>query len=124
MTKVNLKNWNETKTNTFFHGTYFNQISYDFFFNQKSIKAFQWLSKSEFLNFKTSVNPNHGNETKLDISMNYSQIWHHFTLVAKYWNISVSFMVAILKFYWKSEHKEVRGIKIERGMSTSDSIFP
>ena len=36
-------------------------------FSSKSIKVFQLLSKSKFLNFRTSVNPNHGNETKSDM---------------------------------------------------------
>ena len=47
------------QTQTFFHGTDSNLTPP--FFLSKYIKAFQWLSKSEFLNFMTKGNPNNGN---------------------------------------------------------------
>ena len=63
MTKVNPKNkyvaksdifpWDIFKSDTFFY---------------KNIKVFQWFSKSKFLSFMTKVGPNHGTETKSDIS--------------------------------------------------------
>ena len=48
---------------TFFHWTYSNLTP----FLSKYIKVFQYLSKSQFVNFMTKLNPNHGNETKSDI---------------------------------------------------------
>ena len=37
------------------------------FKKKKTIKVFQWLSKSKFLSFMTKVNPNNENEKKSDI---------------------------------------------------------
>ena len=62
MTKVNLNNGNETKWEIF-PWDIFKPDSISFFY----IKAFEWLSKSEFLSFMTKVYPNDGNETKSDI---------------------------------------------------------
>ena len=50
---------------TFFHETYSNLTSSVFF--SKNIEVFQWLSKSKFLSFMTTVNLNNGNEAKSDI---------------------------------------------------------
>ena len=53
----------EMKQNqTFFRGTYSNLTPY--LFLSKNIPVFQWLSKSIFLSFMTTVNPNTVNETK------------------------------------------------------------
>ena len=38
-----------------------------YFFLSKYIKVFYWFSKSKFLNFMATVNPNNGNEKKSDI---------------------------------------------------------
>ena len=63
MTKVNLNNGNETKSDN---------LPWDVFkpdaisFLSKNIPVFQWLSKSIFLSFMTTVNPNTVNETKSD----------------------------------------------------------
>ena len=46
---------------------------------------FQWISKSKFLSFMTTVDPNNGNETKSDIfswGIHKSEII--FSLVTKY----------------------------------------
>ena len=74
------------KNQTFFHGTYSNLASYIFLSN--NVKVFQWLLKSKLLNFITKVNSNNRNETKSDIIHGAYLIWHHFSYVAKYWNIS------------------------------------
>ena len=50
---------------TFFHETYSNLTSSVFF--SKNIEVFQWISKSKFLSFMTTVNLNNGNEAKSDI---------------------------------------------------------
>ena len=55
----------EMKQNqTFFRGTCSN-LTPDLFLS-KNIPVFQWLSKSIFLSFMTTVNPNTVNETKSD----------------------------------------------------------
>ena len=63
--------WSQTmemkQNQTFFHGTYSNLPP----FLSKHIKLLQWLSKSEFLNFMTKVDPNNGNETKSDVFPSY-----------------------------------------------------
>ena len=53
------------QNHTFFHETYSNLTSYEFL--SKNIEVFQWLSKSKFLSFMTTVNLNNGNEAKSDI---------------------------------------------------------
>ena len=51
------------------------------------------------------------------------QIWHHFSLVAKYWNISMILIIGIFQFHCRSEHKQIKWNKIKREMCKSDSIF-
>ena len=58
MTKVNPYDENKTNSDIFSWDRF---KSDTIFFLSKYIKAFQWLSKSEFLNFMTKVNPNNGN---------------------------------------------------------------
>lgn len=48
---------------TYFNGTYSNLISYRFY--QKILRTY--FSKSKFLGFMTTVNPNSGNERKSGI---------------------------------------------------------
>ena len=38
-----------------------------FFFDQKTIEIFQWVSKSKFLNFMSKMSSSNGNETISDI---------------------------------------------------------
>ena len=99
--------WTQTmemkKKSDFFHRTYSNMTSYRFL--TKNIEVFHWLSKSKFLSYMTNVNPNIGSGTK---------IWHHFSLVIKCYNISMTFIIGIFQFYWKSDHRHVKWIKIEK----------
>ena len=62
MTKVNLHNENETKSDIF---TWDISKSDTCFY--QNMKIFQGLAKSKFLNFLTKVNPNNGNEIKSDL---------------------------------------------------------
>ena len=62
MTKVNLKNSNEVKSDIFPWSIFKSDtIS---FFNWEEIKVFQSISKSKFLCFMTTLNRNNGNETR------------------------------------------------------------
>ena len=62
--------WTKTmeikKSHTFSYGTYSRLTSY-LFFLKKIYEVFQWPSKSKFLSFMTTVNPNIGIEIKSDI---------------------------------------------------------
>ena len=63
------------------------------------------------------------------MEMKKNQIFFHGTysnlisLVAKYLNISMTFLVDIFQFHCKIKHKQVQRIKIEWDMSKSDSTF-
>ena len=59
-----------------------------------------------------------------DFSMGHIQIWHHFTLITKHWNILMTFISGIFQFYCKSEHKQAKWNKTKWEMCKSDKIFP
>ena len=63
MSKFVSLQWKWNKFRHFFMG----HIQIWHLFLSKRIKVFQWLSKPQFLNCMTKVNPNHRNETKSDI---------------------------------------------------------
>ena len=167
MTKVNLNNGIETKSDIF---PWYIFKSDSISFLSKDIKVFQWLSISEFLSFMTKVNPNNGNERKADIfrseifksdtcfietyfkyfndfqNWNFSILWLEwtqamkmkqnqtffqasysnltlFSLVLKYYDISITFIIDIFQFHCKIEHNQVKWNKITWDLCKSDSIF-
>ena len=52
--------------------------------------------------------------------MRHIQIWNYFSLVAKYWNILMTFIIAIFQFHYKMEHKQVKWDKIKRVICKSE----
>ena len=111
----------ELKQNqTFLHGTYSNLTSYIIFSKNKSFNDFQnqnlsvlWLKWTQTMEIKQ--NPT--------LSMRQIQIWHHFSLVAKYLNIWVNFILVIFQFQCKSEDKQLKWNKMKWDMDKSDSNF-
>ena len=98
--KILLKQWSLNQIRHCLTGH--NKIWHHFF-----IKAFQWTSKSKFLNFMIKVNPNN----VIYFSVGHIQIWRNFSLVAKYSNISMTFIICTFLFHCKSEHKQVKWIR-------------
>ena len=58
------------------------------------------------------------------ISMRHTQIWHHFSIAAKHQHISMTFLISIFQFHWKSEPQQVKWNKVKRDICKSDSTFP
>ena len=72
----------------------------------------------------TKVNQNNGNERKSDIfpwNIHF-QIWHHFSLVAKYYDISMNFRTGICQFHYKVSTNKQREIK-SNGTRASLTVF-
>ena len=67
-------------------------------------KVFQWLVKLKFLSFETTGSSNNKNETKSEIFYRA----HHFSIITKYGNISMTFVIGVFQFHDKSEHKQVK----------------
>ena len=110
MTKVNPNYRNETKSDIF---------SWNIFKSDtlslviKNIRVFQWLSKSNFLSFMTTVNPN--------IEMKQNQTFFYGTYSNL--NLASAFIISIFQFHYKSENKQVKWNEIQRDMCKCDSIF-
>ena len=113
----------EMKQNhTFFHATY--SILTSYLSLSKNIKIFQWHSKSKLLSFMTTVNPNNGIETKLDIfSWNIfksgiifigHKILNHFNDFCK-WHLSMSLQTWAQSNKWN---------EVKWDMYKPDSVFP
>ena len=118
-----LQNWNfsflwitwtetmEMKLNqTFFHWTYSNLTPYLFLL--KSIKVFQWLSKSKFLSFMTKVNTKKWKWNKIrHFLMGDIQIWHIF------------FYQKIFKYFSDLQNQNFSALWLKYGNETKLDIF-
>ena len=128
VTKVNPNNGNETKSGIFpLDVLKSDSIS----FLSKSIKIFQWPSKSKFVSFMTKVNLNDRNETKSDIfpwnifnshaitqtmEMKQYQTFFHgtysnltsFFIGYKILRISMTFIISIFQFVSTNSWKEMK----------------
>ena len=85
-----------------------------------------WPSKYDFRNYSVLwLKWTQTMEMKQNrhFSMENNQIWHHFSLVAKFENISITVIVGTFQFHCKSEYKQVKQNKITRDMCNSGSIF-
>ena len=102
-----------------FHGTYLNRTAY-LFFILKHLNDFQnrnfsvlWLKCTQTMEMKQNQTFFQGTYSNLTL----------FSLVVKYLNISMNFIIGTFQSHCKSEHNQVKCIKITRNMCKCDSIF-
>ena len=70
------------------------------------------------------VNPIKKMKQNRHFSMGKIPIWHYFSLIPKYLNILMTFLIGIFHFHCRSEHKQVKWNKIKQDICKSDILFP
>ena len=120
MTKVSPNYRKVTKSDTY-HGKYLYRMSNTFcqkiskYFNDFQYRNFSvlWLKRTQEIEMKEIQT----------FSMAPIKIRHHFSLVEKYSNISMTFIVDIFQICCKIEHRKINGNKIKQDISKYGSIF-
>ena len=121
MTKVKPNNGNETKSHIFPWDIFKSDTISPFYQNiLKYFNNFQnrnfsilWLKQTQIMGMKQNHTILHGTYSNLTF----------FSLVVKYWNISMTIIIGTFQSHYKSEHNQVKWNKITRDMCKSDSIF-